>query len=290
MEVASWNIEGRLSPFALAGRRGSPDRVVRFIEQLNSDILILPEAFDGVRPVDPEIMDRLERYLDYTVVSVAYNDCGDRDFAAAADPHMMLLSRLEVKQVNPHRPADIRTMLTADIVDEHTGKTIRVFGIHLDDRSEESRLKQVEDLVACITESPYPVIATGDFNAMFGDGVPARVLRNKAVPLLHQFLSRRENTKIRYIGDILGRLSEMAIGETIRQFESGTGLVAADPVGRYTTTPKMRGLELMPSIRLAQIDHMYVSPGVTVTNFSVGRDGGSDHRSISATVSPSQTA
>jgi endonuclease/exonuclease/phosphatase family metal-dependent hydrolase len=37
-------------------------------------------------------------------------------------------------------------------------------------------------------------------------------------------------------------------------------------------------------VRLAQIDHMLVSPVIKVDSFKIGRDGGSDHRSITATL------
>jgi endonuclease/exonuclease/phosphatase family metal-dependent hydrolase len=63
-----------------------------------------------------------------------------------------------------------------------------------------------------------------------------------------------------------------------------TQLVDADTKKRPTTTPKMRGLEWMPSIRMAQIDHIFVSSDAEVSNFSVAQDGGSDHRAISVDV------
>ncbi len=63
-----------------------------------------------------------------------------------------------------------------------------------------------------------------------------------------------------------------------------TNLTDADPKKRPTTTPKMRGQEWMPSIRIAQIDHIFVSPEIEVSDFRIARDGGSDHRAISATV------
>lgn len=274
----------RLSRVAEAGRRGSPEQIVEGIRSLDSDVVFLPEAYDGEKPIEPEILHRLERELGYTAVSAQYNDCGDRQFSIANDPHMMLLSRVGFERVEERRFGDVRGSIVADIADKDSGQTIRILGIHLDDREEEIRLQQVEELIPCVVDSPYPVVVMGDFNAMYSSSVPARFLKNTMVSGSIDLLSRLDVENVGFVNDILKRLSEMAIGETLRQIERETNLVAADPRRRHTMTPKMRGMEWMPSVRLVQIDHMLTSPDIRVNEFRVGPDYGSDHRSISADV------
>lgn len=277
MKIASWNVEGRLSRFAEKGRRGSPEQIIETIKRLDSDIIFLPEAFDGTKRIEPEVQYQLDQ-LGYTPIVIAYDEHSDRQYQAVVDPHMMLLSRLEVVRRQEFRLGDIRTMVMADVVDPDTGQTVRIFGIHLDDRNEENRLRQVENLLPLINSSSSPVIAIGDFNAMHSASVPARILRNGAVLGAIDILPHPRSK------DILRRLSEMASGNTMREIEDSTTLVDADPKKRPTTTPKMRDQEWMPSIRMAQIDHILVSPEIAVSDFGVARDGGSDHRAISATL------
>jgi endonuclease/exonuclease/phosphatase family metal-dependent hydrolase len=76
----------------------------------------------------------------------------------------------------------------------------------------------------------------------------------------------------------------MATGDALFMLESESDLKDVDDRRQATTTPKMRFQEWMPSVRIVQIDHIFVTPTVTVKDFKVSRDGGSDHRAISATV------
>lgn len=278
MKIASWNTEGRLTRFAEEGRRGSPEQIIEEIERLDSDVLFLPEAFDQARPMEHQIRERLEK-LKYTMLDATYADSGSREYAATVDPHMLFLSRLEVSSFEQLRLGDIRNMLVADIVDPATGRQVRVFGVHLDDRTEEGRLKQLEDLLPLINDSPSPTVVMGDFNAMYGDSLSAHILRSRMA------LEVIDHSPVPRIKDMLQRLSQMAIGDTMRRITEETNLVGADPKHRLTMTPKTRGQEWMPSIPLVQIDHILASPDIVASNFVVARDGGSDHRAISATIS-----
>lgn len=243
-------------------------------------MVFLPEAFDAARPIEPEIRERLEK-IGYKLLEIAYGDRDDRlhsPYPATKDPHMMLLSRLKVERFEElSRVGGARNMLTADVVDPDTNRLVCIFGIHLDDRTEEKRLRQVDVLVPLIREAtPIPVIAMGDFNAMRGDSLPAFIFGNRVSRAMSEYIPSKR------IKDVAQRVSEMAIGDTIRMFEEGTGLVNADPRGRLTTTPKMRGMEFMPSIPMVKIDNLYVGREFTVRNERVEGDGGSDHRLISA--------
>jgi endonuclease/exonuclease/phosphatase family metal-dependent hydrolase len=172
----------------------------------------------------------------------------------------------------------MRTMLMADITDSATGQLVRFFGIHLDDRSEASRLHQIQDLVPLINASSLPLVALGDFNAMHSTSIAARFLRNQTVLSAINLLP---HTRIQ---NILGRLSEMAVGDAMQVIEDSTSLVDVDPRRQPTTTPKMRDQEWMPSIRMAQIDHILISPEIGTSDYRVAHDGGSDHRAISVTI------
>lgn len=277
MKAAAWNIEGRLSRFAEADERGSPEKIIEEISRLGSSVVVLSEAFDGVNPIEPAVESQLGG-LGYESIAVAYSEHGDRQYQAVIDPHMILLSKLEIVQYQKCRLGDIRTMIMADVIEPETKQTLRVFGVHLDDRNEANRLKQVEDLMEHIAQSPFPVIAMGDFNAMHSSSLPARLLRNKVARFGIDHFPHASTR------DILQRLSEMAIGDTMRRLEQSTDLQRSDAAMRPTTTPKMRGREWMPSVPMVQIDHILVSPGVEVRNFEVSPDGGSDHRAISAEV------
>lgn len=266
-----------MSRYSHHGERGSPEHIVEAIKRLNSDIVFLPEAFDGSKKVESDILYRLEE-LNYSFVAVPYNEHSDRQFQAVVDPHMLFLSKLEVVRHQECRPGDIRNMIVADVIDPASHQVVRFFGVHLDDRNEENRLCQLDDLVPLITASEFPAVVMGDFNAMYSSSMIARFLRNQLTRNVLDLLPHHQ------IKDVLRRLSQMAIGDTLQKLEGMTDLVGADAEKRPTTTPKMRGLEWMPSIRLAQIDHIFVSPDIKVGNLSIAKDGGSDHRAISAVI------
>lgn len=273
MKVTAWNTEGRLTRFAEAGRRGSPEQILDKIEALDSDIIVLPEASDA-DDIEPAVLDRI-RGLGYQALTAHYSEKEDRTYKALTDPTIKLLSRVEVVDFQEIRLGDIRTMLMADVINPATSQPVRVFGIHIDDRNEANRLKQIEDLIPHINNSPYPAIVMGDFNAMHGDSFQARILKNKLVTAA---ASNFPHSKIR---DVSERLVGMATGDTLRRIAEGTNLVQTNPKMIPTMTPKMRGLEWLPSVRLVQIDHIFVSPDIEFSDFQVASDGGSDHRAIS---------
>jgi len=76
----------------------------------------------------------------------------------------------------------------------------------------------------------------------------------------------------------------MATGRVLGRLKNEAGLHDADPRHMATTTPKMRDRLYMPSIRLAQIDHALISDEIGVRDFTIGPDGGSDHRAIAVTI------
>lgn len=270
LKIASWNIEKRLSLLDERGR-GTPEAILEQISLLDADILVLPEVFEGKS--DQGVDARLREH-GYNWRDVEYLDKGreeERSF-------LRILSRLPIVASEIVRLGDIRNTLIVTIR-VGRGRKLRVIGMHLDDRSETSRLQQLHDLIPKVNETDVPTIVLGDWNAMHGEDWRARLIHGQFVRRLIRLVPSF------VIRDILIRLSDMARGSALRSVEEETTLRDLDVSHHPTTTPKMRGIEWMPSIPLVQIDHIYATPSVTkLTPVVVARDGGSDHRAISCNI------
>ena len=274
LKIASWNVEVRLSNTDTK-RRNNLSLIIKTIKDIDADILVLPEAhsessLDYLKPRQ-QLLD-----MGYKIYNVPYrDDAPSRADSIAQQTSMMLLSKLPVKQFDIVRLGDFRNALVATLEIE-SDQLFKVIGLHLDDRSEATRLKQVADLINIVNQSKLPTIVMGDFNAMHGEDLwPSKFLRSRLAKLLAHVV----------LPSISLKATEMARGEALRLLETNTGLIDADAQHRPTTTPKMIGLEWLPSIRLIQIDHIFVSKGIKVNKFSVASDGGSDHRAIITSLS-----
>ena len=275
MKVLSWNIEGRLSSFSEG--RGSPTHILSEIERHDADVVILPEASEGDE-ISVDINEAITS-LGYATYTAYYQDKGTRQYAAEINPTIKILSRLPVSYTSRSRYGDIRNNLIVDVVDLKTQETIRIFGIHLDDRNEKNRIMQMEDIVHEIRTSPYPVVLAGDFNAMHAEDSKAKIVR----AVLRPRLTRLAPAML--MMDIVGRVYEMASGSVLAMLEDKGNVRPADLRFHATATPKLRGQTWLPSVRMIQIDHIYVSADITLNGFEVAPDGGSDHRAISAIIS-----
>lgn len=273
LRIASWNIEGRLSDLAI-NQRGTPEHILRSIERLNADILFLAEACSITGVVDQTR--RGITQLGYHIFEVPYDEGGTvRLKAGVYEPSMMLLSKLPFTHTETVRLGSLRNAIAARVEDPVSGKQLRILGVHLDDRSETLRLKQVPDLIRLIQATNESTVVMGDFNALHGrDLLPSRLLRSLPLRMAAKYI----------LSDIALRAVDMAKGDTLRQLLGEAKLHEADFWHRPTSTPKIRGREWLPSIRLLQIDHIFVSPGLQTRRFTVARDGGSDHRAISAMI------
>lgn len=277
MKIVSWNLEGRLSDLA-TGERGTPEKIVEAIKAFDADILVHPEAFGADKPVRPEIIQSL-RDLGYTWESIDYDDLIDRGGKAVVPrPNLMVMSRVSILRHEVIRPGNLRNMLALFITDPESGSELRFIGIHLEDREEALRLKQVGPLIEYINSSDTPTIMMGDFNAM-PPNTPKSSFINSA--LFRDPASLVPHAHIRYT---MKRLSDMASGTTIDAILKQTNLTNADPKLTPTATPKMRRMEWLPSIPFAKIDWMFVSPGIEYADFAVSADLGSDHRALSASI------
>lgn len=274
IKIASWNVEGRLSGY-VENDRGSAEQILTGIEQLDADIVVLPEAY--LETLADGVDERLAA-MGYEIHDIAYGN-DDRDWSLeflGKMPYLRVLSRLAISQVEEVAWADTRRLLSMRVSDPDTGKEALLLPTHFDDRTEELRLDQVEDATEYVQNADVPVIMAGDFNAMwhkkqarfFG----SKLMRFVACHIPHE---RIRNKAIQF--------TEMAGGRTLERL-AAVGLRDADEKLRPTVTPKMRAAPYLPSIPLGQIDHILVSKEIGVNGYRVSSDMGSDHRAISATV------
>lgn len=278
MKIASWNIEGRLSDLA-TDKRGTPEAIVAAIKRLDADILVHPEAFGNKPPMRPEITAALQE-LGYEHRAATYDDSiGRGSEAAVDDPYQMVLSRLPILKHEVIRPGGLRSMNVIYVRDPESGRELRVIGIHLEDREEAFRLEQVTALIEYINCSDIATVMMGDFNAMPPNTLKSRLIHSG---LFKRVVSMIPHAHMRYV---LKRLSDMASGTTIARILAETPLINSDPSFRPTTTPKMRKMEWMPSLRLVKIDWIFVSPDIGYKNFRISPDLGSDHRALSLEIS-----
>ena len=94
---------------------------------------------------------------------------------------MMFLSRMAIENSRGIRLGDIRNAQVSDVIDPDSSQLVRIYGVHLDDRNEKNRLRQVEELIFLINASDLPTVVMGDFNAMYRESMQARILRNEAI-------------------------------------------------------------------------------------------------------------
>ena len=270
IRIASWNIETRLTQLPNT-RRGTPEDIANEIVNLDADIVFLPEAFND-NEATPETSRHFKQY-GYNTISCLYDEL-DRSNkeSLVAKPAMMLMTRFAIKQWHILRPDNSRNMLVAEL-EMPSGASLHVVGVHFDDKDESRRMRQVPDVIKEVNSHDTPGIILGDFNAMHANTFPARLLSHPQVKPIAESL-----------GSVGKRAVRMAHGATMRTIMEETGYRDADSRRQPTTTPCMYGREWLPSIRLMQIDHILVSPDITVNDFHIQKDGGADHRAITATL------
>ncbi|MDK2899342.1 MAG: hypothetical protein PWQ10_529 [Patescibacteria group bacterium] len=273
IKVASWNIEKRLENFN-SKRRGNSAQIIEMINLIDADIIVLPEAHDKSSLDNLRTKDQLNN-MGYYIYNMPYDDSTNPELSAN-NKHLslLLLTRLKVIDIKIVKLGNFRNTIIATF-DCDNEKRFKVVGVHLDDKSEETRVKQINDLSKIINQTNIPTLIMGDFNAMHGEDLwPAKFLQSKFIKKLAKLIWP----------SVFIRTTEMAIGNTLKILEDNTNLIDIDKSHRPTTTPKMSGHEWLPSLRLIQIDHIFTSKDIKSKNFHIYKNGGSDHRAISANV------
>ncbi|MDB5167027.1 MAG: hypothetical protein JWN26_172 [Candidatus Saccharibacteria bacterium] len=172
--------------------------------------------------------------------------------------------------------AGTRRGFLACVHDSESGRNITVGGIHLDDRNEDERLKQ-------ITELPDLDVLIGDLNAMHRSAPIASILR-LLKPVTEQFQEVNTDFKIttkrtERFKSLAQRLVRMADGRTLKILANEHGLFDIDPRKRSTIH------------NVAQIDHIVTRNVIHANNYKVHRDLKlSDHVPISADLTYLETA
>jgi endonuclease/exonuclease/phosphatase family metal-dependent hydrolase len=263
MKIVTWNAE-RMFSTGGGTIRASPADAVATLKILDADIVAIPE-FAMRSSLSAKTITAIKK-LGYTMVTVDYHE------KRAVSLQYAVLIRGVVSEHHTHRLANSeRFVVELKVIIASTRVT--VFATHLDDRSEQARQYEVEQLCRLIKSSRGPVILLGDMNAMDGGTWRARLLRTRLLRLL----SRLSPSKDGY--SIGGRLIEMASGKTIEAILTGTKLVSAtspDP----TISAKQVGLEWAPSTALVKIDWIFISPDLIAESSQVYPDVGSDHRPL----------
>jgi endonuclease/exonuclease/phosphatase family metal-dependent hydrolase len=286
--IASWNIESRGSDYE-ADKRGTAAHILRGIQQLNADILVLPDAFAGEAA---PVFDAGMREQGYGWRDVLYGDEG-RDWTLShtgVESGMRVATRWEIVDVEEVRwGMSRRRMIVMMVRNPASGGLLRVIGMHLDDRTEEHREEQIKGMAGYLNSiDEVPTIAMGDFNAVHGSDLRARFLGSTFMRWMARNIpSRTVPPPGDFADDIRGfamRGTDMMSGRALRQLEERTNLRDLDPKHRATATLKLHGLHWLPSWRILQLDHMFATPDIATDGIKVWPDGGSDHRAISAVI------
>lgn len=273
IEVVAWNIQDGLS------KQDKATQITDSLLRFDADLIMVAEAAsDDTRGRD-SIAAASERFVQhgYQSTSHPYNDSDNR-----IDRHIWLaLTREGVGDKPKAISLNSRTAAEIEFTDPETGKEANFYGVHLDDRSETMRHRQVARLLR--RSGISDAIIAGDFNAMHKDDARARALRLSGIvarrlptiePGLYHTLSSTEKRKytLHRVGSLATRLVEMADGNTMLRL-TDAGYEDADPERQPTKGP-------------VQIDHiMHTSDILVVKNTVVDESGLSDHRAITATLS-----
>ncbi|MEO5949078.1 MAG: endonuclease/exonuclease/phosphatase family protein, partial [Candidatus Saccharimonas sp.] len=151
-------------------------------------------------------------------------------------------------------------------------------------RSEGGRLLEISAISDVInTRIGKDVLLLGDFNAMHRDSWFARLARSSVA----HHVSKRVTHQL--IHSMAERVQEMALGTTVGHLLEHTTLHDLDPGHARTVSGKQAGLEWMPSWRLAKIDWIFGSEGVSTSRYRVMKDVGSDHRPVIADITISHS-
>ena len=254
---------------------------------MHADVLVLPESYDARKGIDHDAELALSNLGYDQIVEVPYGDEVElKD--SYSDPQalmMMVASRIVIIESEIIRLGDLRNMLRVQVEDPASGGSLDIYSLHFDHRGKVFRMRQVEDLARIMKKraqqaEPIPSVAIGDYNSMTGERLTAQILRSSMAMAAGMNLPQMYRR-------VAEQAIDMASGDELRQFQELTGMQNIDPTGAPTTTPKLRGMPFwVPAIRMLDIDHIYHSPEVSVDDFKImNRDGGSDHRAISATLS-----
>lgn len=270
LSVVTWNAEGMFVEHTKT-RRAGPHDALAVLKKLDADIVVIPE-FGRLSDLE-EVVETAIGALGYEMTTLMYDEPRTPGLGFA------ILSRLPVVQTTIHELGGSKRQLLEVLCRDETGRKIRVFGVHLDDRSEEGRLGEIAYVCTIVNRHSEDVtLVMGDFNAMHRDSWFARIARSR--------ISRHITTRIPHqlMKSMAERVREMAEGTTIEYLLQHTELHDLDSGRKPTISSKQAGLEWIPSWRLAKIDWIFGNRFVSAVRYRVYSDVGSDHRPVRAEI------
>ncbi len=272
LRVVSWNAEGMFVT-GTKTRRATPQDALRVLKDLNADVVVIPE-FGLKDSLLKETLAEIE-HLSYTCILTAYED------KRAPGLYFGILSRLPISHHKTFQlEGSTRRATIIECLVPGQNKPLRVVGVHLDDRNEALRMRQITSVVETVNDrTEAPLLVLGDFNAMSRQSLFANLMRSTPI---HLFTKIIPHQKLR---SVFERVSEMAIGTTINYLFQHTNLHSLDPILQRTISAKQADVDWMPSWRIAKIDWIFGNQFITTRSYRVMRDVGSDHRPVIADIS-----
>lgn len=261
LKVLSYNT------LATFGDRDRSKALVEFIEDESPDVAFFAEAYrnDGNMSAVQDTVSTLHE-LGYNVT----RDLTDTQNHRTDITGFVGLVRPELGSGSVMQAGIRQGFLAHIILDQKSRVELKIGGVHLDDRSEIERLKQINAL-------PRLDVLMGDLNAMHKSKAIAHILRLFG-PITERFPEidpdfTAETSKADRIKSLSQRLVRMADGRSLQKLESTHELFDIDP----SAQPTIHGV--------AQIDHILVNPRIEASDYKVHTDIKlSDHSPISATI------
>lgn len=249
----------------------SPELIEALVET-NPDVAYIAEA-TADREQDYGRLAAVLAGHDYAVEVVRYEDSDNRP-----DHHVMavLVRKEYVDRV------EVKTLRLAH---SRNATLIRVYGIaivgvHLDDRSKQSRLSQVTSLLA---DNDSPDVIMGDLNETYPGTRLGALLNNRLIRWLTSLfpvgVPGTKQSKIARINSIVTRLGEMTSGHVVKMLQREQYRSLDEAARRSTMLLHPR----LPAI--AQLDHIFVRASVvTYDEFRVTTIPSTDHLALSAII------
>jgi endonuclease/exonuclease/phosphatase family metal-dependent hydrolase len=253
-------------------------KIVEKVDTIAPDIAFFSEAYsEGVEGYVPNVA-KAFKDRGYGVVNALYHDDDNRK-----DRHgFMALYHERLGHVD----ADVirlagRNAVEMRIAVERNRKATKFIGVHLDDRLETTRRRQVQSIAARLADMQSPQIVAGDLNTMHRSSQYGWLLRSigiftPIIPVINpgETASNRISQKVGRVGSLATRLAQMANGGAIAELEM-LGLRDVDPTFQPT----------IPSEKPKfQLDHVMISHhfGSDSSLLVLDHDSASDHRAIVA--------
>jgi endonuclease/exonuclease/phosphatase family metal-dependent hydrolase len=241
-------------------------------------LMTLAEAY---RPgeVDDAFVYRFGRYIGQIATSTPYETSDNR-----RDDHVLVTSYDELLMAEPPQITRVRlatrNAIRMVINNSRLGNNLSFFGLHLDDRSEESRLDQVDALLSIIDPNDRTIVA-GDFNSMNRETAAAQIalkLGELGARWRPESIDPNVETGKRTLVAKLYGVSEMAVGAPMRRL-TDAGFEDSDNSYFPSST-----INIVPGRLGPRIDHVLHSENAGVTVIDTATfPGPSDHRGTRVT-------